>query len=92
MSEAFLCCNHCFEEIAKRDTRAARMWLDLCSVYHAVQGVFAIKDIEDRPLRFLERGGFVTSTEDGSHIAIRVNGYFLDAENNEIFCINKDHV
>ena len=91
MSDCFFCCSQCFESIAERNTRAARMWLDLCNAFHGVRGVLFIRNIEERPFRFLERRGFVTSTEDGDYIAIRVNGYSINAENDEIFCISEDH-
>jgi hypothetical protein len=59
--------------IAKRNTTAARWWLDLCAIQDTCS-LFALI-IPDNPyLELLEALGFITTTETMSMIIVKVHG------------------
>lgn len=78
MSKPGLCCDRCFELLAKRSTNAAKLWLDLCEIQSTCE-VFGIK-LEDNPFfQLLENLEFITTTDLPSMILIKVHGQTHDS-------------
>lgn len=91
MSKYFVCCEKCFETIGKRNTRAARLWMDFCAHYLEYGEVIYMKNREFPELRILETMGFLVSTETEHGTAIKVKGHILD-DDEHFFCIKEgDH-
>lgn len=77
MSKPGLCCDECFELIAKRSTNAARLWLDLCHIQDTC-ALFGLA-IQDNPyLQLLEILGFITTTDVMDLIVVKVHGKEVD--------------
>ncbi len=74
-----ICCNQCFENIAKKDTKAARLWLDLCSYRAKVSSNFFLKEWmvpEEVPsILNLEILGFISTLDAKEGVCVRVEGY-----------------
>ncbi len=87
MSKPGLCCDRCFGMIARQDTRAARLWLDLCTV-HNPSSVFGLVIKEDHSLRLLETLGFITTTETPLMLIVKVHHFHPDDEDS-YFCGEK---
>jgi len=88
MTREYVCCDECFEKIGKRSTKAARLWMTLCGKYCGMQGAFYVMQ-DFAELRLLETMGFITSTEDGSHIRVKVHGLTSWEAGTPCFCISK---
>ncbi len=83
------CCDSCFDEIAKVDSSAANIWMQLCCIQS--DNVDFIELYYDFPeLRTLEKTGYVLSTERGSSICVKLLGWRDNQE--PYFCIKEDHV
>ena len=79
MSEAFLCCDRCFDSLAKKSTKAAKLWMDLCAIHAQEVGVFGLLNMEDSPhLRAIELERFVTTTETNIMVTVKVHGLYRD--------------
>lgn len=89
MSDNTLCCESCFTKIAKEDTRAARIWLDLC-LLSLHSEVFGLMIEEDEALRFLEMNGYITTTENPFMILVKVHG-FQREDDIAVICIGNCH-
>jgi len=87
MTRYFVCCEECFERIGKRNTRAARLWMDLCAMRLATNEVFTIKTLDFPELRTLELLGYIVSTEKPKSIALRVKGLGQTTEGEHFFCL-----
>lgn len=87
MSKPGLCCDSCFGIIAKQDTRAARLWLDLCHL-HLQSSIFGLLMTEDPAIRQLELLGFITTTETPQMIIVKVHHFHAD-EDESYFCGGK---
>lgn len=73
MSKPGLCCDQCFELLAKRSTKAARLWIDLCEI-QSTCSIFGLR-IEDNPLlQLLEVLQFITTTDVMNLIIVKVHG------------------
>lgn len=92
------CCNRCFSEIARKDTKAAKIWIDLCA--HYVNAGFKLGCnetlIEDKISAFqnLETWGFLRSMDAPGLVHLRLIGHLMghNPRNNGIlhtFCINR---
>ena len=87
MSKYFICCEKCFETIGKRNTVAARFWMDLCAM-SLNKGQPVILETKDFPeLRVLETLGFVVSSDRLKTIAVRVNGHCHTDDGQPCFCL-----
>ncbi len=80
MSNAYLCCDSCFEAIGKRNAKAAKLWVDLCSIYSFEEGAFDVIIDDELILRQLEVLGFIVTTDRGPFITIKVLGLSSDEE------------
>lgn len=87
MDKYFVCCEDCFQTLAKMNTKAARLWMDLCALRMATAPIFRISYIEYPELRSLETQGFVVSTENHEGITIRVEGYMQTTTGEDFFCV-----
>lgn len=68
-------CPYCFKKIAQKDTRAAKLWLDLCDSLHFV----CLSRQDNKIIRYLEKQGFVVTTEYNKiHCQISLNGVDMD--------------
>lgn len=78
MDKPGVCCGQCFELIARIDTSAAKLWLDLCELrMHST--IFGIITDDTPDLRLLESLGFILTTETSTIIFIKVLGHQKDA-------------
>lgn len=83
-----MCCEQCFQEIAKNSTKAACLWLDLCML-HFTYGDTLRVCAKTECIEKLEKLGFLVSTEDDSkHILVRLNGYQLTGDS-YFFCLKE---
>lgn len=73
MSKPGLCCDECFDLIAKRSGQAARLWLDLCEVQNTCT-LFGLRMDDNALLQLLEILGFITTTDTIDCIVVRVHG------------------
>ncbi len=80
MSNAFLCCDTCFEAIGKRNTKAAKLWIDLCSIFIEEEGPFDLIIDDELLLRQVELLGYIITTDNGHFIGVKVLGFQQDAE------------
>ena len=89
MSKYFVCCEKCFETIGKRNTRAARLWMDFCAM-RLQNGQPVILKTPDFPeLRILEMLGFLVSTDQQNCLAVRVNGHMNTLAGEHFFCVKE---
>ncbi|MFI0477762.1 MAG: hypothetical protein ACH349_01365 [Candidatus Rhabdochlamydia sp.] len=73
MSDPGLCCDECFNLLAKRSVDAACLWLDLCEIQKSCK-VFGLKVEDDPYFQLLECLGFITTTDALSLIIVKVHG------------------
>lgn len=90
-----LCCDKCFERVAKKNVSSARMWLDLCRVSEEEGDYFALMDtqyfdIGCLELRVLENLGYITTTESSNMLRLRMNGRRQD-DAATYFCAEGGH-
>lgn len=94
-----ICCNECFKNIAQKDTRAARLWLDLCAYFVKLEGVFKLKETKIpwtiSHFRNLEKLGFISTSDGPDAVNVRVNGYgIIEIDDEEMcldtFCIDRE--
>lgn len=62
MSKSGLCCDECYQLIARRSAFAADLWLNLCEVKSRSE-VFGLKLEENAHIQLLENLGYITTTE-----------------------------
>jgi hypothetical protein len=86
MSKPGICCDGCFALIAKKDTKAARLWLDLCEIQ--VNAQIMSTEVENGSLKLLEKFGFIVTTDTIDRIIIKVGGRKDDASG-PFFCGGK---
>lgn len=87
MSKYFICCEKCFEMIGKRNTRAARCWMDFCAHYLEHGEVIFMKNKDFPELRILELMGFLISTDNKDGTAICVKGHMNTEDGEHFFCV-----
>lgn len=87
MSKYFICCEKCFETIGKKNTKAARFWMDLCTYQMNNDFPYAMINAPEFPeVRILELMGFVLTTDQKDGVNIKVQGY-LENRGQHCFCI-----
>lgn len=85
MSKYFICCEKCFEEIAKTDTSASKLWMDICNnTIIDKSNVCALKDFPE--LRRLELMGFIITTDVEDFIEIKLIGLTKTPEGEDFIC------
>ena len=87
----FICCEQCFEDIGRRNTRAAKFWMDFCAYQLEVGSVFALTSELEKyyfsEINTLEKLGFLVSTDGDDEILIRARGYMNTEEGEPFFCV-----
>lgn len=78
MSKPGLCCDECFELLAKRSSLAATLWLDLCDI-QITCSIFGLAIEDNDFLQMLEMLGFITTTDTPRYIVVKVHGKKEDA-------------
>lgn len=91
MSNHFVCCERCFETIAKKSTTAAKLWLDLCAIKLAIGEIVSFRGQDFAALRSLEIMGYICSTERLDHILIKIHGHRTTENGQDFFCLDEDH-
>lgn len=81
----FVCCEQCFENIGKRSTNAARLWMDLCAV-ECEYGLINFKSMDNPCIRTLEHLGFLITTDKLKYISIRLKGRMETTSGEPFFC------
>lgn len=89
MSRYFVCCEECFECIGKRNTNAAKLWMDLCALKIQSQETINIHSDDIPELRALETLGFVVSTDREKCLSIHVKGHYLTDDGQDFFCLKE---
>ncbi len=88
MTNYFICCEQCFEEIGKVNTRAAKLWMDLCTLHMEKGGSFCLGlYMQNDELMILENLCFLVSSENSElGIGVQMKGYIEDYEGQPCFC------
>lgn len=87
MMKPGLCCDECFDLLAKRSTVAAKLWLDLCEIQEKCR-IFGLRIEESAHLQLLEHLGFIITTDAEGLTVIKVFGKEEDSLGN-FFCGGK---
>lgn len=87
MTNYFICCEACFERIGKRNTNAARLWMDLCALRMKHGDRVVVTSPELPELRQLETLGFIVTTEFKEKLGIYIKGHILSEDGQDFFCI-----
>ena len=86
-SKHFHCCELCLAELCKTHTNSARMWMDLCA-YSVHKGqIMTFKSEDMTELNILENKGYLVTTESPGRVIIKMNGHFINEENDDFFCL-----
>lgn len=82
------CCPKCFEAIAQLNTRAAKLWVDMCE-YTCFTGHDII--LKDKycgdDLIWLENFRYIISTDDDERIIVKLNGLTQDENGEDLYCM-----
>lgn len=89
MSEPKLCCDECFDIIAKESTTAAHMWLDFCE-FQITLPIFCLVTPFLNSIKLLENMGFILTTETQDIIIVKVLGRKDDLAG-PYFCCGRCH-
>jgi hypothetical protein len=82
------CCPKCFQSIAHLNTRAAKLWVDMCEYVSFTGNNIVLKDKycgED--LIDLEKFGYIISTDDETRIIVKLNGLTQDENEEDLYCL-----
>lgn len=92
-----VCCNRCFEEIARESGKGAAVWLELCAYASKHGRVIKFREwrIPDsaKTFRMLESKGFIASADGDDAVRLRINGYLtIETEKGPIdtYCIKRE--
>lgn len=90
MNRAGICCEKCFASIARKSTKAAKLWLDLCEMNTDHLNIFYMTQPLTAPINLLELDGFIELNKTPSIVKIKINGKHKD-ESGVYFCLEKSH-
>lgn len=85
MSKYFICCEPCFHTIGRKDTKAARLWMDLCAMRCESEIVF-LRGQDFPALQTLESLGFLITTDHSKGIAVKMIGCMETEDGEPFFC------
>lgn len=94
-----ICCNQCFEHIAKKNPAAARVWLDMCKYYIKYRGTYQMNEEHISSTLsstiLLEELGYITTCDRSPAVMVRVNGYdVVDVPEKQVcletFCLDRE--
>lgn len=95
---AAICCSECFEHIARKDSAAARLWLDLCDYFVKFSGNFKLREhnvpATIQHFKSLESLRFLDTLDGPESVVIRMNGHEVlesgeQGINLDTFCIDR---
>lgn len=89
MNKYFICCEKCFEKIGKRNTKAAKLWMEFCAMRLQEGGIVVLQSADFPELRVLETMGFLVSTDQHNSLAVQVNGHMNTEEGEHFFCVKE---
>lgn len=72
-----MCCDDCFALLARRNTSAAKLWMELCEV-QVKSEVFGLIMEDNAYLALLESLGFIVTTDMPDVIVVKVQGHHKD--------------
>ena len=82
-----VCCEHCLELIAREKPGCARIWMMLCASQR--NGIVSdVPDMINFRLSYLEKMGFITTTDQKDTLSVKVHGHKTDGECS-FFCTGK---
>jgi len=87
MSKYFICCEQCFETICRKNTRAGKVWMDICAMHMSIGEIFLIENTESQELKYLENLGFLISTDTNNGILLRIKGHIFTDDGQDFFCL-----
>lgn len=86
-SKYYISCPKCLENIGKIDTKAARLWMDLCALNLQLDDILLF-DYCSPTLNVLENHGYIVTTETNkSKILLKLKGNFYERTSNDVFCV-----
>lgn len=86
-SRYYISCPKCLENIAKINTKAAKLWMDLCALKLQVGDILQFES-SSKEINLLENLGYIITTEKNkSKILLKLKGNFYERTSNDIFCI-----
>jgi len=79
-------CGDCYDYLYELNPDAARVWLNLCTIYISNRACFGFKEINEELTQILEEEGYISTTEDEEYTIFRPLGYevYNDLES---FCV-----
>ena len=90
MTNYFICCEKCFEDIGRKSCNAAKLWMDLCALYLEEGDYFRLSGCSSE-IRILEKMRFLLSTDEAETIAVHVKGHILSDMGEHFFCRKGGH-
>lgn len=70
-----ICCDLCFESIAKLSPKSARLWLELCDLFVLYQGIFGFAKSANAEVKVLENMGYLVTHENEYQLLVKMIGY-----------------
>lgn len=85
VSKPCVCCENCLELIGRQNTKMASNWVQLVEKSDFYPVVKADHDVYEKHLLPLERMQFITSTDDGECVLVRLIGKQYEAQGDYFF-------
>lgn len=88
--QEFVCCQKCVEFLGKKSTSIVMIWLEMCAAYLDANKPIVAAPTESNTLEFLEKNGFIVTTDAGENVLIVPQGYHHEPDWNtpDFFCVN----
>ena len=87
MSKYFICCETCFQSIGEKNTKCARLWMDICASKLEYGEIVKSYDLPE--IKELEEMGFIISTEQNDYIKVKIQGHIQTHDGENFFCIKE---
>ena len=89
-SKYYMCCEKCFEKIARLHGNAARLLMDLCALRLSRGEYVKVRAVDMPELRLLEIEGYVCSIESPpTHLIINIRGHYINEDGLDSFCLER---
>lgn len=89
MKKYFICCQKCFETIGKKNTRAAKLWMDFCAYGMRIGETFEIGNANSKEIGILENLGFIITTERPISLMVKIKGHLMSEDGEHFFCVKE---
>lgn len=86
-SKYYISCPKCMENIAKKNTRAAKFWMDLCGLKLQMGDILQFETSSDEMILLEKMGYIVTTEKNKSKILLKMKGNFYERKSNDVFCL-----